>query len=136
MYGSLSPDNLNQQCALVGRKVFNSRQLSKLLWELVLQESKAGQAKSENGGVCSISYAHYQQMIKHSQFYRYEKRILEETGINIRFIQFQQLVMSPELSLIFAGAWFMANVESIPKNDIKRNQIMARYWAHYSPSIH
>ena len=75
-------------------------------------------------------------MIKHSQFYRYEKRILEETGINIRFIQFQQLVMSPELSLIFAGAWFMANVESIPKNDIKRNQIMARYWAHYSPSIH
>ncbi|MFL7036480.1 hypothetical protein BCS71_25705 [Vibrio lentus] len=136
MHGSLSPDNLKEQCYLVGRKVFNSRHLGRLLWSLVLQESKAGTEKSENGGVCSISHAHYEQMIKHSQFYRYEKRIITETGLNIRFISFDKLATCPELSLIFAAAWFMANASRIPKDEAQQTQLLSRYWAHFSPSIH
>lgn len=136
MYGSLSPENLKEQCFLVGRKVFKSRPLGRILWSLVLQESKAGTAKSENGGVCSISHAHYSQMIKHSRFYQYEKRILAETGMNIRFISYDKLSTCPELSLIFAAAWFMANASHIPKDESQQAQLLSRYWAHYSPSIH
>lgn len=135
MYGSLSPDNLKQQCYLVGRNVFGSRQLARLLWSLVLQQSKAGTAASEHGGVCSISFAHYQQMIKHSQFYRLEKTILAETGLNIRFISFDKLAMCPELSLIFAAAWFLANCDQIPRDQDKREKLLSRYWSHYSASI-
>lgn len=129
MHGSLSPDLLKQQCHLVGR-VFNSKALGRLLWSLVLQESKAGTEKSQNGGVCSISFSHWQQMANHSRFLKYEKLIKAETGLKLSRIQFQQLSACPELSLIVAAAWFLANVNVIPKCEEKQGKLISRFWTH------
>lgn len=135
MHGSLSPNILKQQCFAVGC-IFMSKALGHLLWELVLAQSNAGQSKSQHGGVCSISYSLWQQMQKHHQFKRFDKRIKKETGLMLNRIQFQQLSASPELSLIVTAAWFMANNNSIPKCSVKRAKIISRFWEHYSPSIH
>lgn len=136
MHGSLSPDILKQQCHVVGRNVFGSKALGHLLWALVLMQSNAGQSRSQHGGVCSISYSLWQQMQKHHQFSRIDKRIQQETGLMLNRIQFQQLAACPELSLIVAGAWFMANVNEVPRCANRRAQLISRFWEHYSPSIH
>lgn len=136
MHGSLSPEILKQQCHAVGRNVFGSKSLGRLLWSLVLMQSNAGQSHSQHGGVCSISYNLWTQMQKHHQFNRFDKRIKKETGLKLNRIQFQQLAVSPELSLIVAAAWFMANVEAVSQCPTKRAQLISRFWEHYSPSIH
>ncbi|NGZ17987.1 hypothetical protein G6Z94_11620 [Vibrio aestuarianus] len=136
MHGSLSPDILKQQCYAVGRNVFGSKTLGHLLWALVLTQSNAGQSRSQHGGVCSISHCLWSQMQKHHQFNRYNKRIKQHTGLLLNRIQFQQLAVSPELSLIVAAAWFMANTEKVPQCRNKRAQLISRFWEHYSPSIH
>lgn len=136
MNGSLSPDILKQQCYAVGRNVFGSRALGQLLWALVLKESNAGQTRSAHGGVCSISYLLWTQMQRHHQFKRFSKRVYAQTGLQLERIQFQQLAVSPELSLIVAAAWFMANVTTVPRCSDKQARLISRYWEHYSPSIH
>lgn len=136
MNGSLSPDILKQQCYVVGKNVFGSKSLGRLLWALVLMQSNAGQSKSPHGGVCSISYSMWTQMQRHHQFGRFAKRIQQETGLVLNRIQFQHLSMSPELSLIVAAAWIMANTAVVPRCEIKQARIISRYWEHYSPSIH
>ncbi len=136
MNGSLSPDILKMQCHAVGKNVFGSKALGRLLWELVLKQSNAGQSKSEHGGVCSVSYSLWMQMQRHHQFKRFEKRIQKETGLVLDRIQFQSLPTCPELSLIVAAAWFMANVNVIPRCQSKQAQLISRYWENFSPSIH
>lgn len=136
MHGSLSPDILKQQCYLVGRNVFGSKSLGGLLWLLVLAQSNAGQSRSQHGGVCSISYSLWSQMQKHHRFNYFDKRIKQETGLMLNRIQFQQLAVSPELSLIVSAAWFMANVKDAPRCPNKQSQLISRFWEHYSPSIH
>ncbi|MCG9785405.1 hypothetical protein L1D52_24150 [Vibrio brasiliensis] len=136
MNGSLSPDILKQQCHVVGKNVFGSKALGRLLWSLVLRESQAGQSRSEHGGVCSISYTHWTQMQRHHQFKRFSKQILKATGLQLDRIQFQHLAISPELSLIVSGAWFMANTQIVPNCPDKQAKLISRYWEHYSPSVH
>lgn len=136
MHGSLSPDIIKTQCHAVGKNVFGSKALGRLLWELVLKQSNAGQSKSEHGGVCSVSYSLWMQMQRHHQFSRFGKRIFKETGLALERIQFQSLPTCPELSLIVAAAWFMANVDVIPRCSDKQAQLISRYWENYSPSIH
>ena len=136
MHGSLSPEILKQQCYAVGRNVFGSRALGHLLWALVLMQSNAGQSRSQHGGICSISHGLWSQMQKHHRFNRFEKRITKETGLKLNRIQFQQLAVSPELSLIVAAAWFMANVRDVPRCPNRQAQLISRFWEHYAPSIH
>jgi len=135
MHGSLSPELLKQECYLVGR-VFQSKALGRLLWSLVLQESKAGTEQSQFGGVCSISFKHFEQMKKHHLFLKFDKRIKAETGLLLDRIQYQQLAACPVLSLIVSSAWFLADVDQIPRCENEQDRIISRYWTHNTTSIH
>jgi hypothetical protein len=126
-HGALSPSHLKDACFLVGR-AFGVRNLGRLLYEITLVESNAGQMKSQFGGVCSISHCQFGLMQKHHGFYEYRKEILKAFGMDLKLIKYAQLASNPTLSLIVAGAWVLANVGSVPKKRIARAKLYAKWW--------
>lgn len=126
-HGALSPQNLKDSCFIVGR-AFGVRNLGRLLYEITLMESNAGQAKSQFGGVCSISHGLFMLMQKHHGFYEYRKEILRAFSIDLKKVKFAQLASNPNLSLIVAGAWVLANVDSIPKRRPARGRLYIKWW--------
>ncbi|MBN8090485.1 hypothetical protein J0J26_20580 [Vibrio vulnificus] len=126
-HGALSPQNLKDCCFIVGR-AFGVRNLGRLLYEITLVESNAGQRKSAYGGVCSISHYMFSLMQQHHGFTEYQKEIKRAFNINIKSVKFAQLASNPNLSLIVAGAWVLANVDSVPKKRIARARLYAKWW--------
>ena len=126
-HGALSPSHLKDACFLVGR-AFGVRNLGRLLYEITLVESNAGQVKSQFGGVCSISHYQFGLMQKHHGFYESRKEILKAFGMDLKLIKFAQLASNPTLSLIVAGAWILSNVDSVPKKRIARAKLFDQWW--------
>lgn len=126
-HGALSPSHLKDACFLVGR-AFGVRNLGRLLYEITLVESNAGQVKSQFGGVCSISHYQFGLMQKHHGFYEYRKEILKAFGMDLKLIKFAQLASNPTLSLIVAGAWILSNVDYVPKKRIARAKLFDQWW--------
>lgn len=126
-HGALSPSHLKDACFLVGR-AFGVRNLGRLLYEITLIESNAGQSHSQFGGVCSISHYQFELMQHHHGFYEYRKEILSVLGMDLKFIRFAQLASNPNLSLIVTAAWILANVDSVPKKRIARAKLVSKWW--------
>ncbi|EGR2303060.1 TPA: hypothetical protein NKR10_004522 [Vibrio parahaemolyticus] len=126
-HGALSPSHLKDACFLVGR-AFGVRNLGRLLYEITLVESNAGQVKSQFGGVCSISHYQFGLMQHHHGFYEYRKEILKAFGMDLKLIKFAQLASNPTLSLIVSAAWILANVDSVPKKRIARAKLFSKWW--------
>ncbi|POC19540.1 hypothetical protein [Vibrio vulnificus] len=126
-HGALSPSHLKDACFLVGR-AFGVRNLGRLLYEITLVESNAGQVKSQFGGVCSISHYQFGLMQNHHGFYEYRKEILKAFGMDLKLIKFAQLASNPTLSLIVSAAWILANVDNVPKKRIARAKLFAKWW--------
>ncbi|MBV7264332.1 hypothetical protein KCG43_20175 [Photobacterium sp. WH24] len=126
-HGALSPQNLKDSCFIVGR-AFGVRNLGRLLYEITLVESNAGQVKSRFGGVCSISHHLFGLMKKHHGFYEYRKDVLKAFSIDLKNIQFVQLSTNPNLSLIVAAAWVMSNLDSVPKKRVARARLYQKWW--------
>ncbi|ELH9434863.1 hypothetical protein RQX57_004121 [Vibrio vulnificus] len=126
-HGALSPSHLKDACFLVGR-AFGARNLGRLLYEITLVESNAGQVKSQFGGVCSISHYQFGLMQNHHGFYEYRKEILKAFGMDLKLIKFAQLASNPTLSLIVSGAWILSNVDSVPKKRIARAKLFSKWW--------
>ncbi|POB99919.1 hypothetical protein CRN41_09570 [Vibrio vulnificus] len=126
-HGALSPSHLKDACFLVGR-AFGARNLGRLLYEITLVESNAGQVKSQFGGVCSISHYQFGLMQNHHGFYEYRKEVLKAFGMDLKLIKFAQLASNPTLSLIVSAAWILANVDSVPKKRIARAKLFAKWW--------
>lgn len=135
MNGSLNPDILRQQCAAVG-KGFNDDNLGSLLWELVLIESKAGTIKPERFGVCSISYQSFLHMKKSKRFQQQKKPVLKAFDVSLDKINLDQISLSPEVSLIMTGAWFVSNVQRVPRKRKDQITLINRFWSNYTPSIY
>lgn len=126
-HGALSPSHLKDACFLVGR-AFGARNLGRLLYEITLVESNAGQVKSQFGGVCSISHYQFGLMQNYHGFYEYRKEILKAFGMDLKLIKFAQLASNPTLSLIVSGAWILSNVDSVPKKRIARAKLFSKWW--------
>ncbi|MFL7036443.1 hypothetical protein BCS71_25235 (plasmid) [Vibrio lentus] len=126
-HGALSPSHLKDACFLVGR-AFGVRNLGRMLYEITLVESNAGQTKSQFGGVCSISHYQFGLMQHHHSFYEYRKEILKAFSIDLKLVKFAQLASNPSYSLIVTGAWIMANVNAVPKKRIDRAKLYSKWW--------
>ncbi|MDH5938593.1 MULTISPECIES: hypothetical protein [Vibrio] len=126
-HGALSPSHLKDACFLVGR-AFGVRNLGRMLYEITLVESNAGQKKSQFGGVCSISHNLFGLMQHHHSFYEYRKEILKAFSIDLKLVKFAQLASNPSYSLIVTGAWIMANVNAVPKKRIDRAKLYSKWW--------
>ncbi|PML25077.1 hypothetical protein [Vibrio lentus] len=126
-HGALSPSHLKDACFLVGR-AFGVRNLGRMLYEITLIESNAGQTKSQFGGVCSISHCQFGLMQHHHSFYEYRKEILKAFSIDLKLVRFAQLASNPSYSLIVTGAWIMANINTVPKKRIDRAKLYSKWW--------
>lgn len=126
-HGVSSPAVLKEECRLVGQ-AFKDDQLGHFLWEIVSLESESGLVMNQYGGVCNISFELFKLMKAHHCFDQDAELIYEEFGVNLPFIQYQQLHMSPNLSLIFAAVWLRCYYKTIPAHPVERAYIFSQYW--------
>ncbi|MDG3089174.1 hypothetical protein P7F88_25260 [Vibrio hannami] len=126
-HGVVSPAVLKKECNIIAQALGDG-ELGHFLWEICSIESDCGLKGNRFGGVCNISFEMYKLMLGHNRIFKIAETIQEAFGINMHKVQYQQLHMSPNLSLIFAAAWFRCYYERIPKEPAERALIFSQYW--------
>lgn len=134
-YGYINDEAIKNQiqliCKCLGNGVNNTADL--LLYETAKAETGLGSIKDETIGagigICQFDKFPFDDLKKRSL--KYKEKILNDLGVDITLVEWEQLRYNSFLSLLFCRLQYKPFNEEIPKDKLGR----ASYWKRYYNTI-